>query len=166
MTDTNAFREGVCAMVRDVLHVDAATSEVIEQGVTRWAFMYAKNRKVMCKWRDAVFVRVYADRLRTILTNLARNPDMTRRVASMTAEQFSEVSLMELAPPERRALMREKAVRDRGKFDQIVLPTTNEYNCPACTSDKCTYYELQTRSADEPMTVFFECLDCGKRWTG
>lgn len=26
------------------------------------------------------------------------------------------------------------------------------------------YYEKQTRSADEPMTVFGTCLDCGKKW--
>lgn len=26
------------------------------------------------------------------------------------------------------------------------------------------YYELQTRSADEPMTCFITCLDCGFKW--
>ena len=29
---------------------------------------------------------------------------------------------------------------------------------------KCTYYQLQTRSADEPMTTFITCLNCNNKW--
>lgn len=29
---------------------------------------------------------------------------------------------------------------------------------------RTTYFEKQTRSCDEPMTVFILCMDCGKRW--
>lgn len=36
--------------------------------------------------------------------------------------------------------------------------------CPKCKSANTDYYMLQTRSADEPMTAFFTCLDCDKRW--
>ncbi len=40
--------------------------------------------------------------------------------------------------------------------------------CPKCHKHKTTYYELQTRCADEPMTVFAQCHNdgCGKRWRG
>ena len=27
-----------------------------------------------------------------------------------------------------------------------------------------TYYQLQTRSVDEPMTTFITCLNCGFKW--
>lgn len=36
--------------------------------------------------------------------------------------------------------------------------------CGACKSKKTTFTEMQTRSADEPMTVFALCLNCGRRW--
>lgn len=36
--------------------------------------------------------------------------------------------------------------------------------CPKCKSKKTDYYQLQTRSADESITSFFTCMDCGKRW--
>ena len=36
--------------------------------------------------------------------------------------------------------------------------------CVACKQYKVTYYEMQTRSADEPMTVFCTCMNCGKKW--
>lgn len=36
--------------------------------------------------------------------------------------------------------------------------------CRSCKSMKTTYYQMQTRSADEPMTVFAQCLNCQRRW--
>jgi len=37
--------------------------------------------------------------------------------------------------------------------------------CGKCKKNQVDYYEMQTRGADEPMTVFAHCLHCGKRWT-
>lgn len=37
--------------------------------------------------------------------------------------------------------------------------------CGKCKKNQVEYYEMQTRGADEPMTVFAHCLHCGKRWT-
>lgn len=41
---------------------------------------------------------------------------------------------------------------------------TDQFPCAKCKGRKCTYYQLQTRSADEPMTVFITCLNCGNKW--
>ena len=38
------------------------------------------------------------------------------------------------------------------------------FRCGKCKSYKTTYYEMQTRSADEPMTVFITCHACNNRW--
>ena len=42
---------------------------------------------------------------------------------------------------------------------------TSIFLCSRCKKRRCTYYELQTRSGDEPMTQFVSCLNCGKKWT-
>lgn len=39
-----------------------------------------------------------------------------------------------------------------------------EEPCMRCKSKKTTNYQMQTRSADEPMTTFWTCLNCGKKW--
>lgn len=39
-----------------------------------------------------------------------------------------------------------------------------EFTCRKCKSDKTSHYSLQTRSSDEPMTVFIQCLKCYNRW--
>ena len=37
--------------------------------------------------------------------------------------------------------------------------------CSRCKKkSKCDYYQMQTRSADEPMTTFVTCLECDKQW--
>ncbi len=36
--------------------------------------------------------------------------------------------------------------------------------CPSCQAQQCTYFQMQTRSADEPMTTFVQCRNCDRRW--
>ena len=56
-----------------------------------------------------------------------------------------------------RDLAREKA---RTKEEDY----TGQFKCGKCKSTKTTYYQMQTRSADEPMTTFVSCINCGNRW--
>jgi DNA-directed RNA polymerase subunit M/transcription elongation factor TFIIS len=39
-----------------------------------------------------------------------------------------------------------------------------QFKCGKCKSTKTTYYQMQTRSADEPMTTYVTCKGCGNRW--
>lgn len=42
-----------------------------------------------------------------------------------------------------------------------------EFYCAKCKKNtKCTYYLAQTRSADEAMTSFITCIECGHNWRG
>ena len=36
--------------------------------------------------------------------------------------------------------------------------------CPQCPHRRAYYMQFQTRSADEPMTVFYKCVKCKHRW--
>ena len=38
------------------------------------------------------------------------------------------------------------------------------FQCKKCGSKRTTYYSLQTRSSDEPMTNFITCVECQNRW--
>jgi len=42
---------------------------------------------------------------------------------------------------------------------------TDMYQCARCKSNKCSYYQQQILSADEPMTTFITCVTCGYKWT-
>jgi transcription elongation factor S-II len=45
-----------------------------------------------------------------------------------------------------------------------VLLSTFAFKLKLRRYSMCTYYQLQTRSADEPMTTFVTCVNCDNRW--
>jgi len=38
------------------------------------------------------------------------------------------------------------------------------YKCKQCKGSRTTKFQLQIRSADEPMTTFITCIDCNNQW--
>ena len=38
------------------------------------------------------------------------------------------------------------------------------YKCRNCKSFRTSKFQMQIRSADEPMTTFVTCNDCGNQW--
>ena len=63
----------------------------------------------------------------------------------------------------------EKIIEEQNKTDKIVMDktpqfTSTQFTCAKCKNNKCTTYSLQTRSADEPMTIFVTCIKCDNTW--
>ncbi|KAL7466123.1 hypothetical protein ACHAXS_006420 [Conticribra weissflogii] len=36
--------------------------------------------------------------------------------------------------------------------------------CPACSFGEAYFMQMQIRSADEPMSVFYKCVKCSHQW--
>jgi DNA-directed RNA polymerase III subunit RPC11 len=36
--------------------------------------------------------------------------------------------------------------------------------CPACNHDEAYFLQMQIRSADEPMSIFYKCVKCSHQW--
>ena len=70
----------------------------------------------------------------------------------------------EMNPEKWDAHIQAKMKRDKNKYDTTIVASTDTFKCRKCHSNKCTYYQAQTKSADEPMTTFVSCIDCGNRW--
>jgi len=41
---------------------------------------------------------------------------------------------------------------------------TEDYKCGKCGNTRCSYFQMQTRGADEPMTTFVTCIKCNNKW--
>ena len=57
-----------------------------------------------------------------------------------------------------------KSKKDKLKYELKPEAMTDAFKCRKCGSRSTSYYEVQTRSADEPMTQFITCLDCNNHW--
>ena len=54
--------------------------------------------------------------------------------------------------------------KEKIKYELKPEAMTDTFKCNKCGSRETSYYEVQTRSADEPMTQFITCLNCNARW--
>jgi transcription elongation factor S-II len=70
----------------------------------------------------------------------------------------------EMKPEKWQAMIDAKILRDKNKYEVNMAAATDTFTCRKCHSNKCTYYQQQVRSADEPMTTFVQCIECGCRW--
>ena len=122
---------------------------------------------------DAALGTAYKAKFRSLDSTLRANPDLVRTVMSggltVTEMVTSEASDM-VSSEERERLrkVRQDAIdRTRSDWDrakQLASGKDGSHTCGRCRSKKTTFYQLQTRSADEPMTTFCTCLKCNHRW--
>ena len=70
----------------------------------------------------------------------------------------------EINPKHWEKHIEKKMKRDKLKYETKQVAATDTFTCRKCKSKECNYYQMQTRSADEPMTTFVSCINCGNRW--
>jgi transcription elongation factor S-II len=158
------FRSNIRTKLDEILK-NEKNSTNLEKGIFNFALNEAKNRKVVKKWDNPYFVQIYIDRLRSIFTNL-NNPSLLEQLDSGTikAHTIAFMTHQEMRPDKWDELITAKSKRDKNKFETNLEAATDTFTCRKCKSNKCTYMQLQLRSADEPMTTFVTCLSCGNRW--
>lgn len=137
----------------------------MEKAIYNFSIKEGKNRKIIKKWDNKYFVNIYMSKLWTIFCNL-KNEEIINQIKSgeILPQQLPFMSHQEMNPKQWKALIDKKIKMDESKFNQKMEASTDMFTCRKCKSKKCTYYEMQTRSADEPSTIFVTCLDCGKNW--
>ncbi|KAM4580108.1 transcription elongation factor A protein 3 isoform 2-T2 [Odontesthes bonariensis] len=112
----------------------------------------------------------YKNRVRSRISNLKdpKNPGLRKnvlagniemsRIATMSAEEMASDELKQL-----RNVLTQEAIREH-QMAKTGGTTTDLLQCGKCRKKNCTYNQVQTRSADEPMTTFVLCNECGNRW--
>ena len=157
----------------DFLHAEFDKEAVrrLEKGVVLQACEVAKKQFIPQSWKVVPFCQLYKSIGRTLLWNLhpsspVQNGRLLERCkeGEFPLEHIPTMSAYEMFPEHWAKLADKHLVREQKILEGNKSRATDTYKCRRCNKRECTYYELQTRSADEPTTIFVACVNCGNRW--
>lgn len=142
----------------------------LERYIFNWAIRETRCCNESPEWENVMFKNRYRSKFLSIKYNLEHS-NLSSRIISgeVKTSEVPNMNAMTMDPNGRAAI----AYKERKEYYAKRLLNKNKeededftgiFTCGKCRSKKTTYYQMQTRSADEPMTSFVTCLKCGKRW--
>jgi len=159
------FRQKVSKKLEKILNDETKIAENLEKGIYNFCIKEAGERNIVKKWDNVHFTQLYIDRLRTVYINIQKG-ELKEKILEkeIKAHEIAFMTHQEMEPEKWRKLMEDKKIRDENRYAPKLEASTDNFTCRKCKSKECSYYQLQTRSADEPMTTFVTCIKCGTRW--
>lgn len=159
-------------LLLETLGISMNTAEKIEESIVYYTIKSAFSRRVQQSWDNPIFRKIYVNKCRSLYTNLDNNSYIqnnnlitkVKQSNDFDIDNIASMSYQELFPEIWKQMMDEKYKREKMLYEEKQEAMTDQFKCARCKSRKCTYYELQTRSADEAMTIFITCINCGNRW--
>lgn len=146
-------------------------SRTIEKGIYNNIIGISYQKNIIRKWDNIIFRKLYLSKVMSICCNLdknsyIKNDSLIQRLNDndIQPDIIGKLSIYDIYPDNWKELFNKKAKRDKIKYELKPEAMTNLYKCRKCGSQETSYYELQTRSADEPMTQFITCIKCNNRW--
>ncbi len=145
----------------------------MENAILQRSIRECSESGVYVEWASPVFCNHYRGRCIHIYENLkgkdgyVDNP--TDWKAKLVAGDVTPVQIAEMAPMDLHLGRWKSQVEAQIEKDKHLYSNTGGASiylyCSVCKKkSRCDYYQMQTRSADEPMTTFVTCLECDKRW--
>lgn len=153
-------RKKVIERLVPLLNYDLFNAMRLESGIYQHNRIYCFENKI----HTNLVMSVYMDRLNEIIRNL----DPSNSVNNLTlfdgivyggvdAVRVPFMSPEELHPKRWEHEIQKKEYRDNMANN---METTDRYKCRECGARKSIVTQMQTRSADEPMTTFVTCVEC------
>ena len=150
---------------------DKKMSKQVETGILKFTNEKSDKMCITKSWSNPKYKKLYVNKTMSIWANLQKksyigNSRLLQRLkeGEFKPEDLAFLDAMTTFPENWKELIDEKTKRDRILYEVRKEAATDIYKCGRCKKRMCTYYELQTRSADEAITIFVTCLNCGKRW--
>jgi len=122
-------------------------------------------------WDNPIFLNIYRNKTISLYCNLNENTYVGNKElidkikdGKIKVSELAEMDEHKLFIEKWRDILDEKIKREKVIKEAVQETYSDQFKCPRCYKRKANYIEVQTRSADEPMTTFLTCLVCGKKW--
>jgi DNA-directed RNA polymerase subunit M/transcription elongation factor TFIIS len=132
-------------------------SEDIETAILNRCIHDAQKWFVDIDWANSVFVDMYRSRAVSLYPyrEMAKTMDVTK---------FVDSTMVDLNPKRWKEMIQTLIDKKKAMYSKASTASIFLY-CSSCKKKtRCDFYQLQTRSADEPMTTFVTCLECDRKW--
>ena len=160
----NNFRENIVKKFNYIIKNEKISIN-LEKGIFNYTIEIADKKNLIKKWNNELFVTIYIEKLKMIIFNLKNKIILDKLInKKIKPHELAFMTHQELRPDIWNEMIELKKIKDENKFSPKLEASTDDFTCSKCKSKQCTHYQLQTRSADEPMTTFVTCINCGKRW--
>ena len=143
----------------------------IEKSIYNYVIKLSQKKFIKKQWSNNIFKNIYFAKSRSIYSNINKNCYINNTYfkdkilsGEINPDNICDLSPFDIFPDVWKQLLDNKIKMDKLKYELKPEAMTDVFKCRKCGSRSCSYYEVQTRSADEPMTQFINCLDCGNRW--
>jgi len=143
--------------------------ELMEKSIFNTTIKEARKKYIDRSWDNVSFKWLYKKNYMKVISNIEINKNSElvlnkikynlwepENIVSMKYEMlYPELWEALLVKSSKKMAMLGKENKEQG---------TDIFKCGKCKENNCVYFQMQTRSADEPMTTFVTCLNCSNRW--
>ena len=143
--------------------------ELMEKNIYNTTINEARATLIASVWTNEQFKWIYKKNYMKIFGNIKTNKNADFVLNKIKYGLWEPQNILSMKPQllypdlwEELLLKNAKKLNMIGK--EMNQQGTDIFRCGKCKKNNCTYFQMQTRSADEPMTTFVTCLECGKRW--
>jgi DNA-directed RNA polymerase subunit M/transcription elongation factor TFIIS len=148
-------------------------AEEFELALLRSVSENANKEGIDKDWSNKIFWNLYRNKAVSLYENLRGNQSYVQNKGDwlqklknreLDCQSFVDMTAMDICPQRWKSMI-EKIIESEKKLYSKADIASIIIWCSSCKKkSKCTYYQMQTRSADEPMTTFVNCLECDRKW--
>jgi transcription elongation factor S-II len=171
-----AYTRNRVRMILFELLADYGMTRDAERGILEQTIRETFNHTTERLWEDPIVKQIYKTTFARVWRNLlpashpqsVGNPKLLLNVRAglIPAGDLASLPPHKLWPEKWQDLEESRILKQIATLegDEASASTTDMFQCRKCKERKTRYYQMQTRSADEPMTTFIYCVVCGNRW--
>lgn len=167
----NSPRNKIIELIKNKSGLDDLHSKDMEIGIYNWCITECGEKRISRNWANPKFYKLYIEKARSIICNIDTSSYLknTKLIDRLKEKEFFPHDIAFMKPENVHPDIWSKAAdtlmkKYENAYENSVVAMTDMFKCGRCKKRECTFFEIQTRSADEPMTVFIRCVNCGNSW--
>jgi DNA-directed RNA polymerase subunit M/transcription elongation factor TFIIS len=130
-------------------------SERIENSIYNFSIEYAKINDI-----PFILESIYENKISEIINEISNNSNIIDSINNneIDIDKIAYLKPEELNPKKYEDIIKKREKNEYNKQNNV---GSSIFTCPKCKKANCQVSQKQTRSGDEPPTIYIICNECG-----